>query len=71
MRVHLVSLYVSLNKVFFIGTGGGLVRGDMWSSWQRHKLPLDPISAINTFHSTLIVWKPLKLTPFRVGLVSS
>jgi len=29
MRVNLVSLYVSLNKVFFVGIREGFVRGDV------------------------------------------
>lgn len=67
MRVHLVSLYVSLNKVFFVGIRKGFVRGDVWQLWKRHKLPFNPVSAMNKFQSTFAefpIWKPLKLTHF-------
>ena len=42
MRVNLVSLYVSLNKIFFVGIRERFVRGDVWQSWEKAQITFRP-----------------------------
>lgn len=54
MRVHLVSLYVSLNKVFCVGNQRRPSQKRHVVVMEKARLPFNPVSATNKFYSMFL-----------------